>query len=169
MTWARLVSSRYLLMGLMVCAGCGSPQPALDSAVSTAGQSTTGQPAASSSSQSSPYQSSPSPFVDAAHPPPYIDHVTWVQTAVGPSLQIYPTPNGRQSASDDGAAVAWAEVVRLAPTANSPGMQAQFDCHWTYARLVEPNKPSWNIEPDRPVVTEQEMVAARCNPGAPEE
>jgi hypothetical protein len=47
-------------------------------------------------------------------------------------------------------------------------MRAQFDCHWRFARIVEPDKPSWNLEPWRPVVTESEMVDARCNPGGPE-
>lgn len=109
------------------------------------------------------------PFTDTAHPPPYVAYVEWVSTEVGPSLQIHPTANGRRSGSDDGAQVAWAEVLALEPDADTPGMQAQFDCHWTFARLVEPDKPSWNIEPDRPVVTEKQMIESRCNPGAPEE
>nr|WP_244882496.1 DUF2599 domain-containing protein [Gordonia desulfuricans] len=109
------------------------------------------------------------PATDAAHPPPYVDHVEWVQTAVGPSLQVHPTPAGRKTYSADGADVAWAEVLAADPGADTPGMRAQFDCHWTYARLVAPDKPSWNLEPRRPVVTQQEMAASRCNPGGPEE
>ncbi|MFW0795185.1 DUF2599 domain-containing protein [Gordonia sp. CPCC 205515] len=102
-------------------------------------------------------------------PPPYVDHVVWASTPLGPSLQVYPTPAGRRADSDTAMATAWAEVLRLAPRAATPGMQAQFDCHWTFARAVEPNKPSWNIEPWRPVVTDEEMIATRCNPGGPEE
>lgn len=64
---------------------------------------------------------------------------------------------------------AWAEVLALAPRADTPGMKAQFDCHWNYARAIDPDKTSWNLEPNRPVLTEQEMISARCNPGAPEE
>ncbi len=86
----------------------------------------------------------------------------------GRSLHIVPTASGRsaQGAADDDEA--WSEVVGLAPDADQPGMRAQFDCHWTYARLVQPDKPSWNIEPWRPVVSESQMVDARCNPGGPE-
>jgi len=113
--------------------------------------------------------SSSGPVLDPAHPPPYIEHVSWVDTAVGPSLQIYPTPNGRASIADDGAQVAWREVLALAPDADTPGMRAQFVCHWDFARAVEPNKPSWNIEPQRPVVDNSTMIATRCNPGGPEE
>jgi len=104
-----------------------------------------------------------------AYPPPYVDHVEWVQTAVGPSLQIYPTAAGRRTVDDGGADEAWREVLADAPDADTPGMRAQFDCHWNFARAVEPDKPSWNIEPSRPVVTDQQMIETRCNPGAPEE
>ncbi len=61
-------------------------------------------------------------------------------------------------------AAAWAEVVALDPSADTPGMQAQFDCHWRFARIIEPEKPSWNLEPGRPVVAEEDMIGARCNP-----
>lgn len=104
-----------------------------------------------------------------AYPPPYVDHVEWVQTAVGPSLQIYPTPAGRRTVDDGGADEAWREVLADAPDAGTPGMRAQFDCHWNFARAIQPDKPSWNIEPSRPVVTDEVMIETRCNPGAPEE
>lgn len=102
-------------------------------------------------------------------PPPYIASATWADTAVGPSLQIAPTTNGRRVQSPTAGTEAWREVLALDPGADTPGMKAQFDCHWTFARLVEPNKPTWNLEPNRPVVTPEEMIASRCNPGMPEE
>lgn len=102
-------------------------------------------------------------------PPPFIDHVQWVQTDVGTSLQVYPTPAGRQASAQTAMPEAWREVLALAPTADTPSMKAQFDCHWTFARLVDPEKTSWNLEPARPVVTSDEMIAARCNPGGAEE
>ncbi len=107
-------------------------------------------------------------------PPPYISHTEWVDTAVGPSLQVYPTAAGRRVTAPQAQVQAWREVVASsAPygrfSAQSPGMHAQFDCHWVWARAVAPDKPSWNLEPLRPVVGEDEMVAARCNPGGPEE
>ncbi|MXP19981.1 DUF2599 domain-containing protein [Gordonia sp. HNM0687] len=102
-------------------------------------------------------------------PPPYVDHATWVDTAVGPSLQIVPTPAGRRTENPTGDDIAWAEVLQMVPGADTPGMRAQFDCHWDFARLVEPDKPSWNIEPQRPVVTDDVMISTRCNPGFAEE
>ncbi|MFZ2510921.1 MAG: DUF2599 domain-containing protein, partial [Gordonia sp. (in: high G+C Gram-positive bacteria)] len=102
-------------------------------------------------------------------PPPYVESVEWVQTEVGPSLQIHPTRAGRTVTGDTVADTAWAEVLALAPDGDTPGMRAQFDCHWTFARLVDPEKTSWNLEPDRPVVSNEDMVAYRCNPGFAEE
>jgi len=115
----------------------------------------------------------PSPTVISL-PPPYIARTQWVQTEVGPSLQVYPTDAGRQVTEPGAQDTAWREVVaKSSPygqySASSPGMRAQFDCHWVWARAVAPDKPSWNLEPGRPVVDENEMVSARCNPGAPEE
>jgi hypothetical protein len=48
-------------------------------------------------------------------------------------------------------------------------MQDQFLCHWHYAELFEPGKVSWNLEPWRNKVSEEQMVAAGCNPGGTEE
>lgn len=101
-------------------------------------------------------------------PPPYIAKVVWVSLPSGRSLQVYPTSSGRVATSDGAERVAWREVLRKAPDAGTPGMRAQFDCHWAFARLAEPNKPSWNLEPWRPVVSAQRMYDTRCNPGGPE-
>jgi hypothetical protein len=94
--------------------------------------------------------------------------VQWVSGSGGRSLHIVPTASGRTAQGTADAEEAWAEVLRVAPDAEQPGMRAQFDCHWRYARVVEPDKPSWNLEPWRPVVTESQMADARCNPGGPE-
>lgn len=64
---------------------------------------------------------------------------------------------------------AWAEVLALSPEADTAGMRAQFICHWQYAEIRQPGKPSWNLEPWRPVVDDSEMLASGCNPGSPEE
>ena len=45
------------------------------------------------------------------------------------------------------------------------GMRAQFDCHWRFARFAEPGKVSWNLEPWRPGVDDDAMLASACNPG----
>src|ERR1700752_690357 len=99
-------------------------------------------------------------------PPPYIDHTEWIRGAGLSSLHVYPTPAGREASIDlVSPDEAWSEVLVDAPDANSPGMRAQFVCHWQVAELVEPGKTSWNLEPWRPVVDETKMLQAGCNPG----
>lgn len=162
------VVSVAVLISAALLAGCGNDASTSDSSP-TPSSATAGPAGSAARSSAAGTASSSGPVLDPAHPPPYIEHVSWVDTAVGPSLQIYPTPNGRASIADDGAQIAWREVLALAPDADTPGMKAQFVCHWDFARAVEPNKPSWNIEPQRPVVDDSKMIATRCNPGGPEE
>ena len=59
-------------------------------------------------------------------------------------------------------------MLRLVAGADTPGMRAQFACHWGLARLLVPDKPSWNLEPWRPVVSSGEMLADGCHPGGAE-
>ncbi|SIR67190.1 DUF2599 domain-containing protein [Williamsia sterculiae] len=147
---------------------------AMSMSMVVAGCSSSGDQAAESTPSSSATSPSPSPAVSSPPPalPPFVDHVAWVQTSVGPSLQVFPTPSGRRAPTTD-ADAAWSEVVADARAqhtdAYTAGMRAQFDCHWQYARVFAPDKTSWNLEPDRPVVTPQQMFAANCNPGGPEE
>ncbi len=105
--------------------------------------------------------------------PPFVDHTRWAQWHGLPCLRVFPTPSGRtaarQPASEAAANEAWAEVLALSPDADTPGMRAQFICHWEFAELAQPGKTSWNLEPWRPVVDDAEMVASGCNPGGPEE
>ncbi|WP_055475212.1 DUF2599 domain-containing protein [Gordonia sp. HS-NH1] len=167
--------------------GCaGSPRAvvlvavvvALTALLSACGQPTPNSPAASSATSPEPTTppvttAMPYPATSAPAPvvyrPPYIERTEWTDTAVGPSLSVFPTRSGRYTTEPGAMASAWAEVVALDPTADTPGMRAQFDCHWRFARLVEPEKPSWNLEPGRPVVAEEDMVGAGCNPGFAEE
>jgi hypothetical protein len=110
---------------------------------------------------------------DPAPGPPYVDHVQWAKWGDMSSLRVYPTDAARLASSEPGtdpqAGEAWAEVLTLSPDADIPGMKAQFLCHWHYAELVEPGKISWNLEPWRNEVSDNEMVAAGCNPGGTEE
>lgn len=110
---------------------------------------------------------------DPVPPPPYVDHAEWAHWGDLSSLRVYPTPAGRAAArqlNDTGAAdEAWSEVKALDPDADTPGMRAQFLCHWAFAEIVQPGKTSWNLEPWRPVVDDQTMVDTRCNPGGSEE
>lgn len=109
--------------------------------------------------------------------PPFVDHTEWVSWGGRPSLRVYPTLSGRAAARTSGTAgaypqaadEAWFEVLGRAPDADSPGMRAQFVCHWQFAEIAQPGKTSWNLEPWRPVVDDSEMIASSCNPGASEE
>jgi hypothetical protein len=101
--------------------------------------------------------------------PPYVDHVQWAKWGDMSSLRVYPTEAARVASSQPGtdaqANEAWTEVLTLSPDADIAGMKAQFVCHWHFAELVEPGKVSWNLEPWRNEVSDEEMVAAGCNPG----
>jgi len=105
--------------------------------------------------------------------PPYVDHVQWAKWADLSSLRVYPTEAAREASlqpgTDGQADEAWTEVLTLSPDADMPGMKAQFLCHWHFAEFAEPGKVSWNLEPWRNVVSDQQMVAAGCNPGGTEE
>lgn len=105
---------------------------------------------------------------------PYIDHAAWARDSVLSSLRVYPTSAGREVAgqldkSPAESERAWLEVLALVPGADTPGMRAQFVCHWHFAELAEPGKASWNLEAWRPSVDEDVMVASGCNPGGAEE
>jgi hypothetical protein len=105
--------------------------------------------------------------------PPYVDHVQWSKWGDLSSLRVYPTHAARVAAVEPGtdsqADEAWTEVLTFSPDADMPGMKAQFLCHWHFAELAEPGKVSWNLEPWRNEVSDEQMVAAGCNPGGTEE
>jgi hypothetical protein len=108
--------------------------------------------------------------------PPFVDHTEWTHWGRLTSLRVYPTQSARAAARQPGATAsaaaadeAWAEVLTLSPDADTPGMRAQFSCHWQFAEIAQPGKTSWNLEPSRPVVDDAEMVASGCNPGGAEE
>ena len=108
--------------------------------------------------------------------PPYVDHTEWTQWGRLTSLRVYPTSSARAAARQHGTTAgvaaadeAWAEVLALAPDADTAGMREQFICHWQFAEIAQPGKTSWNLEPWRPVVDDAAMVASGCNPGGPEE
>ncbi|HME50481.1 DUF2599 domain-containing protein [Mycobacterium sp.] len=104
-------------------------------------------------------------------PPPYIDRTQWVPSGSGlSSLHVYPTQAGRVASTEFVSPnEAWREVLADTPDADTPGMRAQFACHWVLAEAAEPGKVSWNLEPWRPVVDDATMFSSGCNPGGPEE
>lgn len=102
-----------------------------------------------------------------------IERITWAGDGGLSTLRVYPTAAGRDVAGDLAktaaqTAQAWREVLSLAPDADSPGMRAQFLCHWNFAEFAGPGKASWDLEPWRPPVDDGSMVLAGCNPGGAE-
>lgn len=115
----------------------------------------------------------PAASADTAGSPPYIDRARWVSYGGLATLRVYPTSAGRQVAGEFGKTAAatdeaWREVLALAPDADTPGMRAQFVCHWDFAELAAPGKTSWDLEPWRPAVDGNTMLIAGCNPGGAE-
>lgn len=154
---------------MIVVAGCGGsdPDPAVTTEPVTDGSTTTTAP--TTSAQTNTATTAAATPLTPVYLPPFIDHVAWTQTEQGPSLQVFPTESGRNTQGTSDLDASWAEVVALDPTADTPGMRDQYACHWRLARIVDPDKTSWNLEPWRPVVTESEMISTRCNPGGAEE
>ncbi len=105
--------------------------------------------------------------------PPYVASAEWAKWGDLSSLRVYPTDAARVASAEFGTGTqadeAWTEVLTLSPDADIPGMREQFMCHWQYAEIAYPGKTSWNLEPWRPEVSGDEMLAAQCNPGGTEE
>jgi Protein of unknown function (DUF2599) len=105
--------------------------------------------------------------------PPYVAQAKWAKWGDLSSLRVYPTDSARAASSEVDTTAqadeAWTEVLTLSPDADIPGMREQFMCHWQYAELAYPGKTTWNLEPWRPQVSNDEMLAAHCNPGGTEE
>ncbi|MET7772132.1 DUF2599 domain-containing protein [Nocardia sp. NPDC005366] len=152
---------------ILVFAGCGSEDSTTappTAATPTPETAVTPPPAATPSASQVVALPTFDPYADL----PLIDHVEWTETEDGTRLLVYPTVAGRRTTSPGNDERAWQEVLSQSPDAESPGMRDQFICHWEWARLVQPNKPSWNLEPWRPAVGYQGTVQASCNPGGPE-
>ncbi|WP_431970237.1 DUF2599 domain-containing protein [Nocardia sp. bgisy134] len=161
-----------LLLSLAV-AGCGGDN------TSTATTSDLGSPTPSARLTAPPTTASiaitspatplaAQPTVDPYEGIPLVDHVAWTENVDGARLLVFPSEAGRRTTYPGSDERAWQEVLAQSPDADTPGMRDQFICHWDWARLVQPNKPSWNIEPWRPAVGYPATVQASCNPGGPE-
>lgn len=110
----------------------------------------------------------PTPTVDPYAGQPLIDRLEWTENADGPRLMVHPTRAGRDTPYPGSDLRAWQEIRTADPAADTPGMWDQFRCHWEWARLIAPDKPTWNLEPWRPLVGYDATVDAACNPGGPE-
>ncbi|MFC9894880.1 DUF2599 domain-containing protein [Nocardia sp. NPDC127579] len=154
--WSRLA----VAAGVVAVAGCGG-------ATDPAGAPASTTVAATTTPTVSPVVS-PTPTVDPYAGVALIDRVEWTTGVDGARLLVFPSPAGRRTSYPRSDERAWQEILAAAPDADAPGMRDQFVCHWVWARLVQPNKPSWNLEPWRPAVGYQATVDATCNPGGPE-
>ncbi|WP_040835297.1 DUF2599 domain-containing protein [Nocardia brevicatena] len=152
------------LLFTVVTAGCGAEET--NTAPTTPPPTTTMSTPTVTPTAPGPIATTPTvdPFADV----PLIDHVEWVQAVDGPRLLVHPSPAGRRTTFPGSDERAWREVLTAAPNANTAGMRDQFICHWVWARLVTPDKPTWNLEPWRPNVGYDATVEAACNPGGPE-
>ncbi len=151
---------RGVVILAMLLAGC-----AQQSSVSTPPVTPT-PPAAATSSAASP--AAPAPTTAAYGGPALIDHVRWTSNSRGRALHVYPTEAGRTTNGTPARAAAWQEVIRASPEADTASLRDQFNCHWDFARIVDPHKTSWDLEAWRPDVGYASVVAAQCNPGGAE-
>ncbi|WP_216897880.1 DUF2599 domain-containing protein [Nocardia alni] len=156
-----------LIAATLVIGGCGKAERSAPVAVGTVPSAS--HVAASPTAQSHPMQSTTgAPATDPYPGRPLIDHTQWTNDPDGRRLHVVPTDAGRKDWFGPALNRAWSEVLADAPDADTPGMFDQFKCHWQWARLVEPNKPDWNLEPWRPAVGYDATVQALCNPGGPD-
>lgn len=142
---------------------CGPEAPTPGSAPTSTSEPTTSQTRAAPTTTPVP-TSTIDPYAGVA----LIEGIEWIAAIDGARLLVYPSPAGQATEYPGAEERAWHEVVTAAPDANSTGMRDQFFCHWQWARLIAPNKPSWNLEPWRPEVGYPATVEATCNPGGPE-
>ena len=147
----------------VVLSGCAQPSPAGPPA-----------PAPPSAATSSTQPALPAPTTTTTTTtttytgPDLIDHVRWTANSKGRALHVYPTEAGRTANGAPARATAWQEVVRASPQADTPSLHDQFNCHWDFARIIDPRKTSWDLEAWRPDVGYGAVVAAQCNPGGAE-
>ncbi|MCD5972071.1 DUF2599 domain-containing protein [Pseudomonas quasicaspiana] len=96
----------------------------------------------------------------------YIDHGTWVYRYQEWTLEIVPTPCGRNVGADETAYTFFEIAKKFSGSehwGNTRGMINQLTCHYAIAR----NKPEWNLDPWRPYVGHAATVEASCNVTVP--
>lgn len=156
----------------LVLAGCGAAEessPVIIGSLEGSPEAAAPAPATTPASPRAIAAPSSAPLtVDQYADQPLVERTEWTEAIDGNRLMVFPTVAGRKDTFPTAGDRAWAEVLAAAPDADTPGMRDQFLCHWEWARVVAPNKVSWNLEPWRPAVGYQETVNALCNPGGPE-
>ncbi|MEU1981338.1 DUF2599 domain-containing protein [Nocardia sp. NPDC019395] len=152
------------LLSAVLIAGCGTADPPAPDTSAEPGTTADLPVTSSLRTTTSPV----TPVIDPYAGVPLIDHLEWTSNIDGPRLMVHPTRAGRDTTFPRADLRAWQEIRTLDPAAETPGMWDQFRCHWEWARLIAPDKPTWNLEPWRPPVGYDATVDAACNPGGPE-
>lgn len=129
----------------------------------TAGANTVAEPSPADIPPASAAQPTPSA------PPDYIIEAHWEDAAEGPTLVVTPSEAARAAVGSFQAGVdGWDQLVSRYPDPRldeaASRMRYQYICHQQFATIDEPDKPTWDLELDRPDVGYTETVAARCNP-----
>jgi hypothetical protein len=111
------------------------------------------------------------PPVDASpsEPPDYIVEAHWEETAEGPTLVVTPTEAARAAAgSYEAGREGWEQLVSRFPDPRldeaAARLRDQYICHQQFATIDEPDKPTWDLELNRPDVGYLETAKALCNP-----
>lgn len=164
------VAGTFAFLCAVLVTGCGAPDRQASAEVTTAAETTTTTPATIRPAETPARTATlpATPTVDPYAGMPLIERLEWTSNADGPRLMVHPTRAGRDTTFPGADLRAWQEIGALDPRAETPGMWDQFRCHWEWARLVAPDKPTWNLEPWRPAVGYDATVDASCNPGGPE-
>jgi hypothetical protein len=102
-------------------------------------------------------------------PPNYVETAEWVDTEEGPTLVVTPTAAARAAQGSYQAGMdGWDQLEALMPDlAANPArgrLRYQYICHQQFATVKEPDKPTWDLELDRPDVDYAATVQASCNP-----
>lgn len=162
----------------------GAPPETSTTGTDAQGQASSGEgsspepapsPTATGTSPTSSEPPSGSDPADTAPPPPtststpassclgseeLIASAEWVQRDGRPALRVTPSEELRRCGLVGPADPAWAQLLEVAPDADTPGMAEQFECHVRFA----PTQETWHLEPWRPAVEFPEMIRTRCNP-----
>jgi hypothetical protein len=101
--------------------------------------------------------------------PAYIAEAHWEETEEGPTLVVTPTDEARAAKGSWLAGSAgWdqpeAAVDGLAQHPGRVHLRHQYICHQQFATIEAPDKPTWDLEADRPDVGYAATVEAKCNP-----
>jgi hypothetical protein len=126
-------------------------------------------PPSAPTSRFSPAPGASQPEPTSSVPPDYIAQAHWAETEDGPTLIVTPTDAARAAigswtAGEFGWIQLEALVAGLAEHPARDSLRHQFICHQQFATIENPDKPTWDLEANRPDVGYLATVEAHCNP-----